>query len=326
MRIYYCIVATIIAWGTIGCDSSDDTASEIEKGEYRQEMRELVIGISRTAKATRADFAIIPQNGIELITQNGEPDGILAESYLAAIDAHGQEDLFFGYDNDNVATPSEASNYLKAFLDRSKTEGKKILVTDYCNNPDKIAVSYQLNAAKGYTSYAAPERNLNAIPGTAPREESEAIITHLGQVKNFLYLINPENYNSKAAYITAVTSTNYDLLIMDLFFNDEAFTAAEVNQLRLKANGGRRMVICYMSIGEAENYRYYWDPSWNTTKPDWIVAENPDWPGNYKVQYWNETWQALLYKNPDSYLNKIMSSGYDGVYLDIIDAFEYFEN
>ena len=57
-----------------------------------------------------------------------------------------------------------------------------------------------------------------------------------------------------------------------------------------------------------------------------MAAENPDWPGNYKVKYWNEEWQGLIYKNQDSYLNKIMAAGFDGVYLDIIDAFEYFED
>jgi cysteinyl-tRNA synthetase len=112
---------------------------------------------------------------------------------------------------------------------------------------------------------------------------------------------------------------------MDLFINDEAFTAAEINQLRSKANGGKRLVICYMSIGEAEDYRYYWQSSWNSNKPDWMAAENPDWPGNFKVKYWDADWQGIIYKNNDSYLNRITSAGFDGVYLDIIDAFEYFE-
>jgi cysteinyl-tRNA synthetase len=54
-------------------------------------------------------------------------------------------------------------------------------------------------------------------------------------------------------------------------------------------------------------------------------AENPDWPGNYKVKYWETDWQNIIYKNSDSYLNKILTAGFDGVYLDIIDAFEYYE-
>jgi len=124
----------------------------------------------------------------------------------------------------------------------------------------------------------------------------------------------------------AVTATNYDLIVMDLFFEDgAAFTAAEINEIRSKANGGKRLVICYMSIGEAEDYRYYWLPEWNSHKPAWMEAENPDWAGNYKVHYWNKEWQGIIYGNDNSYLKKILDAGFDGVYLDIIDAFEYYE-
>lgn len=45
--------------------------------DYRQEMRNFVIGISQYAKAQQPQFAIIPQNGIELITTNRESDGTL---------------------------------------------------------------------------------------------------------------------------------------------------------------------------------------------------------------------------------------------------------
>jgi len=80
-----------------------------------------------------------------------------------------------------------------------------------------------------------------------------------------------------------------------------------------------------MSIGEAEDYRYYWKAEWKTNPPSWLAEENPNWPGNYKVRYWNEDWQNIIYGNNDSYLRKILDAGFDGVYLDIIDAFEYFE-
>ncbi|MFQ5795846.1 MAG: endo alpha-1,4 polygalactosaminidase [Candidatus Bipolaricaulia bacterium] len=96
--------------------------------------------------------------------------------------------------------------------------------------------------------------------------------------------------------------------------------------LKTKANGGSRLVIAYMSIGEAEDYRYYWQAEWKPNPPSWLAEENPDWPGNYKVRYWDRNWQNVIYESNDSYLKKILDAGFDGVYLDIIDAFEYFEN
>jgi cysteinyl-tRNA synthetase, unknown class len=111
-----------------------------------------------------------------------------------------------------------------------------------------------------------------------------------------------------------------------MFFKDDAaFTSGEISQLKTKSNGGTRIVISYMSIGEAEDYRFYWLPSWSPGSPSWIVRENPDWAGNYIVQYWQKEWQDIIFGNDSSYLKKIIDAGFDGVYLDIIDGFEYFE-
>lgn len=308
------------------CSSDSDTTDPNANSSYRQEMRSRVIGISQKAKGLHPGFAVIPQNGIELVSTTGDEDGNPVMDYLNAIDGNGQEDLFFGYNEDNQPTPSEDNAYLRGLLNISKSAGKTILVTDYCSIPQKMASFYQQNATAGYISFAAPQRALNVIPAGQPDNVNASDITSLSQAKNFLYLINPENFATKQAFINAIAATNYDVVIMDLFLNNEAFTATELAQLKHKANGGTRMLICYMSIGEAEDYRYYWNTSWNANPPVWMAAENPDWPGNYKVQYWNAEWQGIIYQNSDSYLNKIINAGFDGVYLDIIDAFEYFES
>ncbi|MBB6129765.1 endo alpha-1,4 polygalactosaminidase [Mucilaginibacter lappiensis] len=295
--------------------------------DYKQEMRNFVIGISKYAKSTNPKFAVIPQNGIPLVTVDGESTSAPSTAYLNAIDGNGQEDLYYGYDNDDQATDSAVTNNLRGYLDISKANGKKILVTDYCSTPSNMTRSYQVNWANGYISFAADERDLNNIP-TFPAKinnENANVITSLSQAKNFLYLILPEKFSSKADFIKAVTATNYDALIMDAYFEKVAFTSAEVNALKKKANGGKRIVISYMTIGEAENYRYYWQNSWKPGNPVWLDAENPKWKGNFKVKYWNKDWQNIIYGNDNSYLKKILNAGFDGVYLDIIDAFEYYE-
>ncbi|MBK6619618.1 MAG: endo alpha-1,4 polygalactosaminidase [Saprospirales bacterium] len=283
--------------------------------DFRQEMRDFVGEIGDYAKNADPDFAIVPQNGIELTSSS---------AYLAVIDGVGQEDLFFGYNKDDKATPEETSAYLTELLDAVKANGKAVLVTDYCSTPGNVDESYQKNQARGYISFAADRRELDQIPDYPenPNQENADSIGSLSQVKNFLYLLDPEPFSSKQTFIQAISSTNYDLLITDLFFKDgTAFTALELEQLRQKANGGKRLVICYMSIGEAEDYRYYWQSSWKNDPPEWLEKENPNWEGNYKVQYWHPEWQDLI----KDYVQKILDAGFDGVYLDIIDGFEYFE-
>jgi cysteinyl-tRNA synthetase len=168
---------------------------------------------------------------------------------------------------------------------------------------------------------------LNIIPNypEIPYNENSDDITQISQAKNFLYLINTENFETKQDFINAVSATNYDVIIMDLFHNETAFGSTEIEQLKTKFNGGKRLVICYMSIGEAEDYRYYWQTSWETNKPEWLEPENPEWEGNYKVRYWDSEWQDIIFGNDNSYLKKILDAGFNGVYLDIIDGFEYFE-
>ena len=43
-----------------------------------------------------------------------------------------------------------------------------------------------------------------------------------------------------------------------MYHNGIAFTFNEIIALKTKKNGGQRLVIAYMSIGEAEDYRFYW--------------------------------------------------------------------
>ncbi|MHA1249170.1 MAG: endo alpha-1,4 polygalactosaminidase [Candidatus Helarchaeota archaeon] len=102
--------------------------------------------------------------------------------------------------------------------------------------------------------------------------------------------------------------------------------SSDINQLKLKPSGSKRLVLAYLSIGEAEDYRYYWKSEWNTNPPDWLCNENPNWLGNYKVKYWYAEWQNIIFGNNESYVYKIINSGFDGIYLDIIDAFEYFKD
>ncbi len=114
------------------------------------------------------------------------------------------------------------------------------------------------------------------------------------------------------------------------------FTPAEIASLRTGGPCGGKSVLAYLSIGEAENYRDYWNPAWTNgdggppvagVAPAWLGPSNPDFPSNYKVRYWDADWQALVLGTtfgPDKTpLDRIIDAGYNGVYLDIIDAFEF---
>ncbi len=122
-----------------------------------------------------------------------------------------------------------------------------------------------------------------------------------------------------------VAASPYDLMVVDYSRDgsgEQAFTRADVATMQRKQDGGTRIVLAYLSIGEAEDYRFYWQRNWLSAPPAWLGSENPDWPGNYTVRYWDPGWQSLILGSPGAYLDDIIAAGFDGIYLDRIDAFD----
>lgn len=321
--VFFTFTISFFLISNSSCKSED--YSDID---FRKEMRNFVISISDYSKNKNPRFFVIPQNGLELITNNGEKDGAVELDYLNAIEGIGCEDLFYGYYGDDLATPDDERNYLIGFCNLFESHSISVLVTDYCITQTKVDSSFYLCNQNKFISFPAPERELNVIPiyPDKPYNENSQTINSIYEAKNFLYLINSEKYSSKSDFIDAVCSTNYDIVIIDLFHNGEELSKEEINKMKEKNNKADRLVISYLSIGEAEEYRYYWKEGWRMKKPSWLEKENPEWKGNYKVEYWDKEWQSIIFGNTDSYLDKIIAAGFDGVYLDIIDAFEYFEN
>lgn len=111
-----------------------------------------------------------------------------------------------------------------------------------------------------------------------------------------------------------------DLVVVDQESRQgAAFDAADIGQMKGDTD---KLVVSYLSIGEAETYRDYWDPAWQNTPPGWLAEENPEWEGNIKVAYWDPAWQAIVFDMVDA----LVDAGFDGLYLDIVDAFWYWED
>ena len=171
------------------------------------------------------------------------------------------------------------------------------------------------------TSFAALRGDVDVTPADSNWTDAEGArdILDLSDVRRFLYLIDPGGFPDRRTYLAEIGETAYDLLILDAFDNDgDRLARGEVTTLKAKPSGGRRLVLGYLSIGEAEDYRPYWDPSWSTDPPPWLGRENPNWPGNYEVFYENPAWRRLI----EQEIAAIVDAGFDGVYLDRIDAYE----
>ncbi|MEE9377296.1 MAG: MJ1477/TM1410 family putative glycoside hydrolase [Candidatus Lokiarchaeia archaeon] len=143
-------------------------------------------------------------------------------------------------------------------------------------------------------------------------------------IDDFAYLL--QNINKET-----VRNSKYDLIIMDYSSDGNEtgeFSYSEVNDMK-STGDKKKFLISYVSIGEAENYRFYWEESWDANydgipdpgAPNWLDIENPDWEGNYKVKFWMIEWQQIIF----NYLDRIITAGFDGIYMDIIDAYEFYQ-
>lgn len=171
-------------------------------------------------------------------------------------------------------------------------------------------------------------------------------------------------YQLQRAEPDRVAASPFDLVVVDYSRNGTErgrFSAVEVERMRQRPEGSRRVVLAYLSIGEAEDYRYYWRDGWiesvsvldpqaggqrpvrvspleaagergavrlkpmrlpKLVAPMWLGRENESWPGNFFVRYWEKSWQSIVFEEPDSYLARIVAAGFDGVFLDRIDTFQ----
>lgn len=144
---------------------------------------------------------------------------------------------------------------------------------------------------------------------------------------SFAYVLQADRLAAtKAAAVERLAACGRDWIVLDSYFDGETpWQRADLEAIR-RGKPGRR-VIAYLSIGEAEDYRPYWRNEWvrqgklTPAAPVWLLPENPEWKGNYSVKYWHPEWQKLIL----TALDDVMARGFDGVYLDIVDAFERFE-
>lgn len=144
----------------------------------------------------------------------------------------------------------------------------------------------------------------------------------LKSVRSWGYQLRRINFDQMAQSAHDLVVTEFALSKALRF--ERAFTREEIARARMKPDGSRRIVLAYISIGEAERYRPYWDRAWEEPgkAPEWLGPMNPRWIENYPVRFWDPEWQRLMVEGSSSYLAQILGQGFDGIYLDRADVFQ----
>ncbi|PID76057.1 MAG: glycoside hydrolase, end-alpha-1,4-polygalactosaminidase [Deltaproteobacteria bacterium] len=131
--------------------------------------------------------------------------------------------------------------------------------------------------------------------------------------------------------IQALANTKYPLLVVEPGHNQKeiSFDSQRMLQvLHTMPDGRRRLVLAYIDIGQAEDWRTYWEEDWIAPTsqkrgfPDFLITVDPDgWQGCYLVAYWDRRWKDI-WVGPDGIVATLAEMGFDGVYLDWVEAYD----
>ena len=157
-------------------------------------------------------------------------------------------------------------------------------------------------------------------------------VARLNNASTWMYQI--QDLNAPAA-VELLAATDYPMLVIEPGnnFDEETGnydTPAILDSLRTAPDGTERLILAYVDIGEAEDYRDYWQNDWVAPdpdngiegSPDFLITVDPDgWSGNFPVAYWRPEWQDM-WTGENGIIKKLASLGFDGIYMDWVEAYD----
>jgi cysteinyl-tRNA synthetase len=153
--------------------------------------------------------------------------------------------------------------------------------------------------------------SIPSIPSDGRVSAAPAVFRPWTAVHNWTIWLDRPNLEQIAA-------SSFELAVIDYSSDRTAageFTSAQIDALRSSQCSPR--VVAYVSVGQAQNYRFYWQPGWGQGNPSWIGEVDPDRPTDFSVQFANPAWRQIM----EQYLDRVIAQGFDGVLLDGIDAY-----
>ena len=179
----------------------------------------------------------------------------------------------------------------------------------------------EISPAEPELELAPTQPEIQVVPTDleAQPEQTGAELS-ISNVENWLYLID---VNLDQETVDEISESAHDMVVIDFITSEENNTDYPLQQVIAQWHQADtpKLVIAYIDIGEAEVYRTYWQPVWGIGDPNWIAGADPDgWEGNYPVAYWYDEWREI-WLGSDGYLQAILDAGFDGVYLDWVEAY-----
>lgn len=201
---------------------------------------------------------------------------------------------------------------------------RRLLSLERCAAPAEAEAARAHAARDRVLTFAqADDGDLDRLPsGHAPQENADPVRT-LTAARNWLPLLDAGRYGDRAEWVAALDGTNYDILVIDVAHRgSDPLTKADLAALHYKTMGAPRLVLADIPIGRAFDTRWYWRKGWTAGAPAFLFAPDRTQPGAYIADMADPKWKELLGK----YVAGAMDLGFDGVLLDDLDTYLWFED
>ena len=308
---------------------------------YRALMRDNLLMLIRYAKEQKKDFKIIAHEGQDLLTKslweydregynrarrqpNAKDDSFLfhknfreleperhtpAYEYLQLLDAIAINNLYCGKNKESTIT---------------QNHNLGLITIEQC--PTKDAVDEALVSAMidhkityGFTDL---DNAFSTIKNHNDLNDSSKNVYEVSDAQNILILTDDSRYTDKNQLVENLLKTNYDIIVIKpLFANKERFSAEDIQRLRFKHNGSKRLLIAELNIAEASPQDYFWQNDWQIGNPSWLARKSFVSPDSFIVKFWTPEWRQIISR----YFKDVVHEGFDGVFLTGIENFRYFE-
>jgi cysteinyl-tRNA synthetase len=210
---------------------------------------------------------------------------------------------------------------------------------------DDYAIAYRLDSNGAYQRYVPGRTELSSMGAvdkydsllvliTADGARCERMPVHSAEEARQLNLRRVESWAyqiqglDEEGAVDALVNSDYDLIVVEPVRSLRGAEGFDTAGMVARLHDEGKLVLAYLDVGEAEDYRGYWGDDWTAPsadkpgEPGFLITIDPaGWSGDYPVAFWDQRWKDIVIYDDDSLMDMVLDDGFDGVYLDWIEAY-----
>lgn len=308
---------------------------------YRREMRNLLIALSRYGKSRNPNFQILAHEGQYLLDKSlweyhldsynqirRSPVAVDDVSFLAKETPDSEDEKtknIFRYTDavDGIVVNNHYCQNLPLH-NLIKVLQLPVISIEQCENDKSIDNAITQSFSDKYPIYPFidTEEAFRNIYHQLIINETADNIHNISQARNISFLIEDDLFDSRYQMLQDIRRSNYDIIVIrPVFHNQKAFTKEEVDAMKFKQNGARRLILALYNLSELSKDDYLWKKNWDKNRPNWLTAKSSVNPNAYITKYWLPEWKKIA----AHYFKSIVDTEYDGVFLTGLENHNYFE-